>query len=297
MLDIHRLRIYVYVARLGSFTRAAAMLHMTQPTVSQQVAALESELGVHLIDRNTRKMRLTASGEVLFGYGERLLKLADEALVAVRNEAGLSKQLLKLGVGHTLATYILPGLLSRFRADHSDYRVRLMVGNTGELLSQLSAGEIDIALVGSPAEHPDIEAKPFMHDQLVVIVSPNDEWADYESVRIEQIATRVLLTREPGSALYKTVSRLFGEDPLLSVETILLGETEAIKRSVELGLGVALVQKIAIEREVQQGTLRVISLKGVDSARTYLIAVRRRYSPNDAATAFIGLLPLLAGDH
>ena len=96
MLDVHRLRIFVFVARLGSFTRAAAVLHMTQPTISQQVAALESELGVHLIDRNTRKMRLTASGEVLFSYGERLLKLADEALAAVRNEAGLAKQQLKL---------------------------------------------------------------------------------------------------------------------------------------------------------------------------------------------------------
>ena len=78
---------------------------------------------------------------------------------------------------------------------------------------------------------------------------------DYESIDLERIATRVLLTREPGSALYTTVSRLLGEDRLMSVDTILLGETEAIKRSVELGLGVALIQKIAIEREVQQGTL------------------------------------------
>ena len=291
MLDVHRLRIFVFVARLGSFTRAAAVLHMTQPTISQQVAALESELGVHLIDRNTRKMRLTTSGEVLFSYGERLLKLADEALAAVRNEAGLAKQQLKLGVGHTLATYILPDVLSRYRTLHSDYRVRLVVGNTGELLSKLSSGEIDIALVGSPAEHPDIESKAFMQDHLVVIVSPQDEWAAYQSVTLDQISTRVLLTREPGSALYTTVSRLFGEDRLSHVETILLGETEAIKRSVELGLGVALIQKIAIEREVQQGTLRTITLSGADNVRTYLIAVRKRSVPNEAVTAFMALLP------
>lgn len=291
MLDVHRLRIFVYVARLGSFTRAAAVLHMTQPTISQQVAALESELGVHLIDRNTRKMRLTAAGEVLFSYGERLLKLAEEALAAVRNEAGLAKQQLKLGVGHTLATYILPDALSRYRAHYADYHVRLVVGNTGELLSKLSSGEIDIALVGSPAEHPDVESKAFMQDHLVVIVSPQDEWAGYQSVTLDQIATRVLLTREPGSALYTTVSRLFGEDRLSHMETILLGETEAIKRSVELGLGVALIQKIAIEREVQQGTLRTIALSGADNVRTYLIAVRKRSVPNEAVTAFMTLLP------
>lgn len=289
MLDIHRLRIFVAVARLGSFTRAASVLNMTQPTISQQIAALESMLGVQLIDRDTRKMRLTASGSVLYDYGERLLNLADEALAAVKNEAGLTRQMLKLGVGHTLATYILPGLLSLYRNQHSDYRVRLSTGNTGELLSKLSAGEIDIALVGSPAEHPDVVTTAFMQDQLVVIVSPQDEWATYASINLGQIAGRVLLTREPGSALYATVSRLFGEDALMQVETILLGETEAIKRSVELGLGVALIQKIAIEREVQQGTLRTIALSGSDDSRTYLVAVRKRYVPNDAVTAFMNL--------
>jgi LysR family transcriptional regulator, low CO2-responsive transcriptional regulator len=291
MLDIHKLRIFVFVARLGSFTRAAAMLHMTQPTVSQQIAGLESALGVQLIDRNTRHMRLTAPGEVLFEYGERLLKLANEALDAVHSEAGLAKQLLKLGVGHTLATYILPDILSRYRVLHPAYRVQLRVGNTSELLAMLSTGEIDIALVGSPAEHPDVVTTVFMHDQLVVIVSPQDEWASYASIDLGRIASRVLLTREPGSALYATVSRLLGEERLMSAETILLGETEAIKRSVELGLGVALIQKIAIEREVQQGALRAIELSGVDVARTYLAAVRKHYVPNDAVAAFMDMPP------
>ncbi|MCA0452491.1 MAG: LysR family transcriptional regulator [Chloroflexi bacterium] len=291
MLDLHRLRIFVYVARLGSFTRAASLLNMTQPTISQQIAALEGVLGVQLIDRDTRKMRLTPSGTVLYDYGERLLNLADEAVAAVKNEAGLTKQLLKLGVGHTLATYILPDLLSRYRTQYADYRVRLSTGNTGELLSKLSAGDIDIALVGSPAEHPDILVTPFMYDQVVVIVSPQDEWAGLVSVTLGQIASRVLLTREPGSALYTTVSRLFGDESLAQVETILLGETEAIKRSVELGLGVALIQKIAVEREVQQGTLRTVALSGADDTRTYLIAVRKRYIPGDAVAAFMNLPP------
>ncbi|MEZ4667257.1 MAG: LysR family transcriptional regulator [Anaerolineae bacterium] len=152
MLDIHKLRIFVFVARLGSFTRAAAMLHMTQPTVSQQVAGLETSLGIQLIDRNTRHMRLTAPGKVLFEYGERILKMSNEALSAVQGEAGMARHLLKLGVGHTLATYLLPGILSRYRTAFSEYQVRLAVGNTGELLSMLSSGDIDVALVGSPAD-------------------------------------------------------------------------------------------------------------------------------------------------
>ncbi|MEZ4667256.1 MAG: LysR substrate-binding domain-containing protein [Anaerolineae bacterium] len=131
----------------------------------------------------------------------------------------------------------------------------------------------------------------FMHDQLVLIVSPQDEWADAQHVNIDHIAGRVLLTREPGSALYATVERLLGEDRMAKVELILLAETEAIKRSVELGLGVAFIQKIAVEREIKQGTLHAIELSEVDVERTYLTALRKRYVPNEAVEAFLGLQP------
>ncbi len=290
MLDLHKLHIFLTVARLGSFTRAAEALHMTQPTVSQQVAVLESSLGIQLIDRNTRHLKLTQPGTVLADYSERLIALSHETVVAVQAEAGIARHSLKLGVGHTLATYLLPGILSQYRALHSDYRVRLNIGNTAELLAMLAASEIDVALVGSPAEHPDVVVEPFMQDRLVVIVSPQDEWAAFPSVTLNAIAGRLLFTREPGSALYATVARLLGAERLLSPDTLLLGETEAIKRSVELGLGVALIQKIAVEREVQQGSLRAIPLAEADDARTYLVAFRKRYVPNEAVSAFVQVL-------
>jgi DNA-binding transcriptional LysR family regulator len=290
MIDLHKLRIFAVIARTGNFTRAAELLSMTQPTVSQQLAALEAQVGAPLVDRQTRRQRLTSAGEALLPYAERLLALAEEALEAARAAHGLADRTLRLGVGHTLATYLLPQLLRRYRERFPHYRVRLSVGNTAELLELVAAGAVEIALVGSPAVHAGVAVEPFMHDRLVVIVAPADPWARREALRLDELRERTLLTREPGSALHATVERLLGSAALSDDHAILLGETEAIKRSVEAGLGVALVQSIAVEREVAAGTLRALALEGGDDTRTYNLARPRGRELSQAAAGLAELL-------
>lgn len=288
--DLHKIHLFITVARLGSFTRAAEHLHMTQPTVSQQIAVLEQVLGTSLIERSTRSLRLTEAGQVLFDYGEKLIALADETVNSVHVAAGIAVQTLKLGVGPTLATYLLPDVLSRYRERFPTNRIRLTVRNTTDLLDMLTRGDIDLGLVGSPVEHPDVTVEPFLPDRLMVIIAPNDEWANRDAVQLDELRARVFLTREPGSALHTRVSRLMGAESLRGDSVIILGETEAIKRSVELGLGVALVQGIAIRREVTTGMLKAIPLSGADDSYHYLIAQRRRGTLNKASSAFITLL-------
>jgi DNA-binding transcriptional LysR family regulator len=290
ILDLHKLHVFLAVAQHQHFTRAAEALHMAQPSVSQQISMLENMLGVQLIDRSTRHFHLTDAGETLLHYAERLSLLAHEAQNAVQVQAGAMRETLKLGVGHTLATYLLPQVLSSYRQQHPHYKVRLTVGNTAALLSKTASGEIDLALVGSPAAHPDLEVAPFMQDRLVVIVGLQDAWARRQSVAIAELRERVFLTREPGSALYASVAQIVGEEMLNRDDTILLGETEAIKRSVELGLGVALIQQIAIDRERQQKTLHTIRMSDGDDQRTYLVASRRQYRHFAAANAFLEIL-------
>lgn len=290
ILDLHKLHIFKVVAEQKHFTRAADLLHMAQPSVSQQISVLETALGIQLIDRSTRQFRLTEAGQILFHYAERLTLLASEAQTAVQVQAGTMRETLKLGVGHTLATYLLPAVLSAYREQHPHHKVRLTVGNTTTLLDRLANGEIDLALVGSPAEHPDLMSEPFMHDRLVVIVSMKDPWVNRTSVSVADLRERVFLTREPGSALYATVAQIVGGEMLNRDDTIQLGETEAIKRSVERGLGVALIQQIAIAREQAQHALHAIHLNDADDRRTYLIASRKQYKHLPATADFIQVL-------
>jgi LysR family transcriptional regulator, low CO2-responsive transcriptional regulator len=289
-MDIPKLRIFAMVARLGNFTRAAELLYLTQPTVSQQIAALEAQLGTPLIERLPRRLRLTPAGEALLPYAEQILALADAAAEAARAAAGLADRTLRLGAGHTLATYLLPGLLSRYRERYPKRLVRISVGNTAELLELVATDTVELALVGSPAEHPRVVARPFRHDRLVVIVAPDDDWAGRAEVEVGELRGRVLLTREPGSALHATVERLLGPATLAGDNVILLGETEAIKRSVEAGLGVALVQGIAVEREIAAGNLRALALRGADDTRTYAYAQRSGRELSAAAADLVALL-------
>src|SRR5262245_11584963 len=229
-MDISKLRIFSTIARVGNFTRAAELLYLTQPTVSQQLATLEAQIGAPLIERLPRRLKLTPAGEALLPYAEQILTLADAGAEAARAAAGLADRTLRLGAGYTLATYLLPDLLSRYRARYPKRRVRISIGNTAELLELVASDAVELALVGSPADQPRLEVRPFMHDRLVVIVAPDDPWATRGAVALEQLRERVLLTREPGSALHASVERLLGSAMLGGDGVILLGETEAIKR-------------------------------------------------------------------
>lgn len=293
ILDLHKLRIFAAIARLMSFTRAAEYLHMTQPTVSQQLSMLETQFGTTLIERDTRRQRLTPAGEALLPYAEKLLTLSQEAFEATRAAAGLADRTLRIGVGHTLAIYLLPELLSRYQAQHPDHRVRITVGNTEQLLALVASEAIELALVGAPAEQTGIEIIPFRQDHLVVIVSPADDWANRTDVELEELHPRILLTREPGSALHASVERLLGASHLEGDSVIQLGETEAIKRSVEAGLGIALIQGIAVEREIAAGNLCALRLCGADDSRTYVYAYQHAHTLSSAANNFVELLKAL----
>lgn len=301
-LDTIKLLTLVTIAKEGSFTKAAEYLNLTQPTVSQQIMALEKTIGTTLIIRRMtgsqqpRGIKLTEAGEVLVEYAERILELNDQARRATLSAAGLAERTLNIGVGHTLAIYLLPDLLHRLRQQTPQVEVQIRAGNTSDLLAATADGKVNLALVGSPAvvgtstRYACLTVTPFRKDELVLIMSPNDVWRDKQSVTLADLRERIFLTREPGSALHASVSQLLGVDYIYSSQTIILGETEAIKRGVETGLGVALIQGIAIQREVSQGILRTISLEGVDITRTYNIAQRSDYTPSLVTQHLIDLL-------
>ncbi len=290
-MDLHKLRIFVAVAQTRHFTRAATLLHLSQPSVSQHIALLEAALGTPLFLRQPRRLQLTAAGEALLGYAEQLLALADEATEAARAAAGHAERTLRLGIGHVLATYLLPDLWRRYQVAYPEHRVQITVGNTAELLAAITQEAVELALVGLPANHVGIQVRPFMHDRLVVIIAPGDPWAARSGITPEDLTTRPLLVREPGSALYATVVELLGPARVGGAGVIVLGETDAIKRSVEAGLGVALVPEIAVACEVAAGTLQALPLQSPDVRRTYAYARLARRRLSRAGLDLVSLLP------
>lgn len=289
-LDTAKLRTFIIIAEEGNLTKAAARLSLTQPTVSQQLATLEQSLGVTLIDRRPRQLKLTDAGKTLRMYGERLLNLSDETIRHTREAAGIEQRTLSIGVGHTLAIYLLPDILHELHRIQPNINMRVQAGNTADLLTATAEERVELALVGSPAQHTKLEISAFMNDRLVVIVSANDRWVGRPSVTLDDVRQRTLLTRERGSALHASVESLLGENHLVGRKSIMLGETEAIKRSVEAELGIALIQGIAVQRELSQGFLHAVPLVGANTRRTYNIARRKGQPLSAPAKLLVELL-------
>jgi DNA-binding transcriptional LysR family regulator len=298
MLDLARLRIFRAVARQGSFTRAAEQLYLAQPTVSQQVQVLERELGTPLLLRLGRRVELTPAGALLLDYADRLLELAEEAVVAVAAAAGTAARTLQLGAGNTLATYVLPDLLRRLQWERPEITIQIQVGNTEELLELLERGRLELALVGMPAGHQHLIAEPFLHDELVVIVAPDDPLAQRSSIELRGLESQTLFVREHGSALQAATATLLISARVEPARRVELANLEAIKRSVEAGLGVAIVPALAVGREIAAGTLRTIRLASPPPPRSFVAAWHRDRSLSPAAQAFLQVLrrPLGPGE-
>jgi DNA-binding transcriptional LysR family regulator len=290
VLDLPKLRIFVAVARTGSFTRAAELLQLRQPTVSQQIQVLETGLRTRLFDRRGRVTVPTAGGVALLGYAERILALADEAQAATREAAGLAARTLRLGAGNTLATYILPDLLARLQWERPDVLVQITVGNTDQLLDAVHDARVELALVGSPIDDDQLSVHPFIHDTLVVIVPPDPPWQERRQFGLAELRDQTLLVREEGSALQASVTALLRHHTIEPAHTITLGNLEAIKRSVEVGLGIAIVPAIAVRREVQSGALIALTLDEVESERSFNYVYRRGQGLSPAARVFAALV-------
>jgi DNA-binding transcriptional LysR family regulator len=290
VIDLQKLRIFLAVARSGSFTRAAAELTLRQPTVSQQVQALERSLQTPLFERTGRRVTLTPAGETLLPFAERLLALAAEAEIATRATAGLAARTLRLGAGNTLATYVLPDLLARLRWEHPAVAVQVQVGNTDQLVAAVLDLQVELALVGEPLDHPQLAIHPFLRDELVVIVPPDDPWAERSTIDLPDLQNRTLLLREAGSALQASVAALLRDNGVDVPRTMTLGNLEAIKRSVEAGLGVSVVPELAVRREVRDDTLRALPLTGVQHQRTFNYVYRQDRPLSPAALPFVALL-------
>ena len=176
-MDLRRLEIFVKVAELGSFSRAAEALFLTQPTVSEHVRGLEDELGVQLLDRLGRGTTPTRAGVLLLGYARRLLALAREAGQAIEQFQGRVSGELTIGGSSIPGEYVVPALIGAFRGKHPDVRISLLIGSSREVEQWVEEGRVEIGVVGAPPSGRMLEGRQLMADEIVVVVGAEHPWA------------------------------------------------------------------------------------------------------------------------
>src|SRR5665213_3010153 len=302
MLNLNRLRILVEVASCGSFSAAADALSYTQSAVSQQIAALEAETGVTLIERLPRGVRLTPAGQVLLEYAEGIIARLHAAEAEMAAIAGLRGGQLRMASFPTAGATLMPLAIAIFRAQHPEVELTLAEGEPEEIAPRLSAGEFDIALLfefegTSESLGPEIERTELFEDPMFLAVPADHALARRRTLRLENLRAEAWIQTSAASACARHVVRschAAGFEPIVSFES---DDYQTVQGLVAAGVGVALIPKLALSGARDDIAIRALSPRNPvrrvivatpAGTRLTAAATAMRQVIADVATRFVG---------
>ncbi len=284
-ITLRQLTVFAAVARHGSFTRAAEELHLTQPAVSMQVKQLEGQLDVALFEQLGKKIYLTEAGEEVYHYSREINQQLEELQTVLDNLKGLEQGKLRISVA-TTANYFAPQLLAEFARRYPEVTVSLDVTNRQALLSQLAENEVDMVIMGQPPEGMELEAGAFMENPLVVIAPPGHHLAGQAHIPFEELEKETFLVREPGSGTRGAMERFFQAHGVALTPGMEVSSDEAIKQSVQAGLGLGVMSQHAVEMELSLGRLQILDVQEFPIVRHWYVVHRKGKRLSPPALAF-----------
>lgn len=260
-MNLKQLEAFARVAEAKSFSEAAKILYLTQPTVSAHVASLEKELGVCLLMRSTKEVSLTEEGEILYDYAMQMLELEQQ----IRERFGSRKKegaVLRIAASTIPSQYLLPEIMVRFRERYPGVRLRVMETDSAGAVEQILSRRADIGFAGTVLEEKQCVYIPFYQDELVVII-PGEGLEGPESAAetAAWIRRMPVILREEGSGTRKEAQRLLRQMGIELSELNIVASIqnqETIKRSVRNGMGISILSRLAAEDEIRSGVLRAV---------------------------------------
>jgi LysR family transcriptional regulator, transcriptional activator of the cysJI operon len=279
MIDFN-LKVFMAVAKMRSFTRAAALLNLSQPAVTHQIKNLENTLRTRLFVRFQSKISLTRSGEILLKYAEDISLLYKRALEEIQEANNRVAGDVHLGAASLLGTYLLPTLIGEFKKRYPDVNASMLVGNSKEIVEYLQNDVIELAIVSEPILLPNFEAAPLYRDFLTVIVHPGHPWTAKNAILRSDLFGEDFISREVGSGTREIcLKALELPDKGRTLKTFMvLGSTEAVKMAVIGKMGFSIVSRLAVRSEVELGLLKEIPIKDVTMARDFYVTYRSEKS-------------------
>src|SRR5437773_64893 len=284
-MDLQAFKIFLAVAHERSFSRAAAKVHRTQPAVSQAVRRLEADLGEGLFDRSSKSGTLTDAGKVLQNYGNRLVRLAEEAESAMRELRDRRRGRVLIGANEAAVHTLLP-LMGRFRLRYPDIAMDVRRVPARQIAVEVQQGSLDFgALTFHPPEGGLLEVT-VGSDELVLLVPPTHDLASRRQVAMEDIAQEPVVAHNDPSPARERVLRLFEDRHVPLRMAIAVPSLDGIKRAVEMKLGVALLPRRCAITEIASGRLVAVPVAGGARKRQVMLVCRKAHRSH-AADAFL----------
>ena len=291
-MEVAQLRALVAIQQEGTFTKAAERLHLSQSALSQQIKALEQELGAPLFERRGRRITITAVGELTLARATQVLLQLEQLHVDIGELLALHQGQVRIGTSDTICLYLLPEVIQTFRQTYPQIEIHLTNRPSQEVVSLLHAGAIDFGIVTLPVQGQGVETSYLCDRQDVAVCAPGHRLAQNASAHlglsITALAEEQLLLLERG-----TTSRAFLDQLFLQVgvvpQAMELGSIEVLKRYAELNLGIAIVPSMAVQAEIATGRLHLLPLPWAPPRAIGVVSRRNSYR-TPAMQAFLALM-------
>jgi DNA-binding transcriptional LysR family regulator len=274
---LQQLRILKAIATEKSFTKAAKLLYLSQPSLSKQIRILEENLDMVLINRENHKISLTENGQVFLQYAERILALCEESCRSLVDLKNGERGNLIVGASQTIGTYLLPRVLALFAQRYPQINLKVQVNSTRLISKHIVNREIDIAIVGGdipPELKKNLLVENFVEDEFSLIVPRAHPFAKKKVITKEDLYHLKFITLNSNSTIRKFIDNILTQNQIQTkqLKTIMqLNSIEGIKTAVSLGLGAAFVSSSAIEKEIQLKTIQILKIENIKINRTLSI--------------------------
>ena len=284
------LRAFCQTARLGSVSRAAEALYVSQPAISLQLQALERELGVALLERSGRRLVPTREGQVLYELAVPLVEALDGLPTAFRREiGGLDAGDLTIAANSSTILYLLPRIVDLFRRQHPDVRLTLQDAITADGTDLLRADAVDL-VVGSMVDVPaDLDYAPVYRFEPILLTPPDHALARAKRLTLEEIARYGLILPPRRQVTYRLVDQVFQQARVPYTVALEVGGWEVIKQYVAMGMGISIVSAICLGPD-DDARLATRSVAEWFPSRSYGVVVRKGKLLSPQARAFVELI-------
>jgi DNA-binding transcriptional LysR family regulator len=274
-MELKYIEIFCTVVELKSFSKAAQALHLTQPTISVHIKALEDEFSTKLLDRLGRTILPTQDGEILYRYAKEIVTLKENARRAMERVTGTVSGKLVIGASTIPGEYILPQLLAKFKKAYPDVFPTLRIGDSNDIYESVLRGEVDLGVIGKAVKDKNIVIQKYLGDEII-LAAP----AAYKAsvLQKDECRTIPLLVREKGSGSRSSIEEHLSRTGLTldSLNIIAeIGSSQALIQAVKAGMGLAFTSRLSVQDEIERGTLKAVKVKGILVHRNFYVITHR----------------------
>ncbi len=281
------LKVFVTVIEQKNFSRAGDILNLSQPGVSLHIRNLENELGTKLIYRSPKQVQITEPGKILYRHAKQMLNHYETAKREINEFNNVVSGTMKIGASFTIGEYYLPKVLAEFAAQYPMVDIQIIISNSNDVIQGIRSNKLDIGLIEGETDYKDIDVRPFMNDEMIVVVPPVHPLSQMDLIEGNMLQNQTWVLREQGSGTRTYSDKLLSSLELNIKKTFIFTSIQGVKEAVMAGLGIALLSRLTVRKELKSNELKTFHLKNEPLIRPFSIVKKLDFEASKAMELFL----------